>query len=255
MDEKWMNGKDFWKDDRRYSCIFGDSFFSGGCLQVSLLLPATVRDLGDMFSAWYCWDDFLLLRSWVWWLTNMFMRFKSLNWFCHVCGQSMWDSWDMLGYKMGQTWIPLVERNWPSERWGFFLAPRDVMRTSQHVGFTNEHGTRMHKGWYELKMKNACPLSHLYRHYVWLAVKCSLSTVRPGRIGAGFQETDAEKSSAQSVQTHVGWCWTGIVFSIMRIRILTNHQQCRRYEKGPTWFNTNGAKWPPKMDGFLHTKW
>ena len=120
MDEKWMNGKDFWKDDRRYSCIFGDSFFSGGCLQVSLLLPATVRDLGDMFSAWYCWDDFLLLRSWVWWLTNMFMRFKSLNWFCHVCGQSMWDSWDMLGYKMGQTWIPLVERNWPSERWGFF---------------------------------------------------------------------------------------------------------------------------------------
>ena len=164
MDEKWMNFE--WISDRIIGDMFGDITCSGGCLQVSLLLPATVRDLGDMFSAWYCWDYFLLCRSWVWWLTNMFLRFKSLNWFCHVCGQSMWDSWDI---DMGQTCIPLVERNWPSERWGL-SAPRDVMRTSQHVGFTNEHGTRMHKGGYELKMKNACPLFHLYTHYVWLAV-------------------------------------------------------------------------------------
>ena len=131
MDEKWMNGKDFWKDDRRYSCIFGDSFFSGGCLQVSLLLPATVRDLGDMFSAWYCWDDFLLLRSWVWWLTNMFMRFKSLNWFCHVCGQSMWDSWDIKWGKLGYpSW-----KETDHQRGGDFFRPKGCDENESTCGF------------------------------------------------------------------------------------------------------------------------
>lgn len=49
MDEQWMNFE--WISDRMIGDMFGDITFSGGCLQVSLLLPATVRDLGDMFSA------------------------------------------------------------------------------------------------------------------------------------------------------------------------------------------------------------
>ena len=132
MDEKWMNGKDFWKDDRRYFWRYFflvDVFKYPYCYQV----PATVRDLGDMFSAWYCWDDFLLLRSWVWWLTNMFMRFKSLNWFCHVCGQSMWDSWDI---DMGQTCIPLVGKKLTIREVGdFFSRPKGCDENESTCGF------------------------------------------------------------------------------------------------------------------------